>query len=79
MAKEESAIVIDWEVIEILGWWRYKVVLSWMDGMSVDVYTSWKMKKNNIRIIPWDVVQVELNPYDMSKGRIIYRSTWWKR
>lgn len=78
MTKESSAIVVDWEVMEILGWWRYKVSLLEMDWMIVDVYTSWKMKKNKINIIPWDVVQVELNEYDLTKGRILYRSMWKK-
>lgn len=78
MTKESTAIVVDWEVVEILWWWRYKVSLLEMDWMLVDVYTSWKMKKNKINIILWDVVQVELNEYDLTKGRILYRSMWRK-
>lgn len=79
MSKDDSVLTLDWEVVEVLWWWKYKVVISWMEGVEVEVYTSWKMKKNNIKIIVWDVVQVELNPYDMRKWRIIFRSLWWKK
>jgi translation initiation factor IF-1 len=40
----------------------------------VTAHVSGKMRKNFIRIIPGDAVTVELSPYDLSKGRIIYRA-----
>jgi translation initiation factor IF-1 len=42
-------------------------------GHMVTAHVSGKMRKNFIRIIPGDDVTVELSPYDLSKGRIIYR------
>ncbi len=69
----EEAIVVDWVVEKILGWWSYQIKVDDMD-MFVTAYASGKMKKFNIKIIEWDRVQVELNEYDPSKWRIIYRS-----
>ncbi len=61
-------------VVEILGWWKYKVHLYEYD-MMIEGYVSGKMKKNNIRIIPGDYVKVELSQYEPTKWRITYRST----
>ena len=36
-------------------------------------YLSWKMRNNLIKLIEWDTVLVELSPYDLTKGRIIFR------
>lgn len=72
MAENSTAIVMEWIVTKTLWWWTYQVKLEWMD-MVVIAYPSWKMKKNNIKIIEWDKVQLELNEYDPTKWRIIYR------
>ena len=50
---------------------RFKVRLQ--NGQEIMAYVSGKMRKFFIRILPGDKVKVELSPYDMSKGRIIYR------
>jgi len=42
--------------------------------IEVTAYAAWKMKRFNIKIIPWDIVKVELSPYEPTKGRITYRS-----
>lgn len=42
--------------------------------LEVTAYAAGKMKKHNIKIIPGDIVKVELSPYEPTKGRITYRS-----
>nr|WP_307777790.1 translation initiation factor IF-1 [Metamycoplasma hyosynoviae] len=49
----------------------YEVLLD--NGITIKAFTSGKMTLHNIKMIPGDVVDVELSPYDMSKGRIVYR------
>ena len=70
MAKEEK-ITLDAEVTEALPDARFKVKLE--NGQEILAYVSGKMRKFFIRILPGDRVTVELSPYDMTKGRIIYR------
>ena len=43
------------------------------NGHEVLAHISWKMRMHYIRILPGDKVQVELTPYDLSRGRITYR------
>lgn len=40
---------------------------------SIICYVSGKMRKNNIKLLPGDKVQLEMTPYDLTKGRIVYR------
>lgn len=72
--KEKDSDVIEFEGIidDILGFGNYSVLLNDV-GMKVIAYASWKMNKNNISIIQWDKVRVELNPLDPTKWRIVYR------
>lgn len=72
MAKEE-AIEVEGLVLEILWWGKYKVQIIDMD-MEVEAYAAGKMKKFRIKIIPWDLVTVELNTYEPTKWRIVYRT-----
>lgn len=72
MAKAE-AIEVEGLVVEILWWGKYKVQLMDMD-MEVEAYAAGKMKKFRIKIIPGDLVTVELNPYEPTKWRIVYRT-----
>ena len=71
MAKEES-IQMDGVVIETLPNTRFRVELE--NGHVVTAVISGKMRKHYIRILTGDTVTVELTPYDLSKGRIIYRA-----
>jgi translation initiation factor IF-1 len=71
MAKEE-AIQMDGVVVETLPNTTFKVELE--NGHVVTAHISGKMRKHYIRILTGDQVTVELTPYDLSKGRIIYRS-----
>ncbi len=68
-----DVIEVEWVVTELLWWWVYKVLVNDMD-LEVTAYAAWKMKRFNIKIIPWDLVKVELSPYEPTKWRIVYRS-----
>jgi translation initiation factor IF-1 len=70
MAKEEL-IEMRGKVAEILPDSRYRVVLT--NGHELVAYTGGKMRKNHIRIIAGDDVTLELSPYDLTKGRIMFR------
>jgi translation initiation factor IF-1 len=70
MAKEEL-IEMRGRVAEILPDSRYRVVLE--NGHELVAYTGGKMRKNHIRIIAGDDVTLELSPYDLNKGRIMFR------
>lgn len=70
MAKEES-IEVDGIVEEALPNAMFRVVLE--NGHVVLAHISGKMRKFYIRILTEDKVKVELSPYDLSRGRIIYR------
>jgi translation initiation factor IF-1 len=70
MAKEDS-IEVEGVVIEILPNAMFRVELK--NGHRVLGHISGKMRKNFIRILPGDHVMVELTPYDLSRGRIVYR------
>ena len=70
LAKEEK-ITLEAEVTEALPDARFRVKLE--NGQTILAYVSGKMRKFYIRILPGDKVTVELSPYDMTKGRIVYR------
>jgi translation initiation factor IF-1 len=70
MAKEE-ALQVEGRVKEALANTQFRVELD--NGHHVIAHIAGRMRKNFIRIIPGDVVTVELSPYDVSKGRIVYR------
>ncbi|HWB19457.1 MAG TPA: translation initiation factor IF-1 [Phycisphaerales bacterium] len=70
MPKEEK-ITIEAEVTEALPDARFMVRLP--NGNEILGYVSGKMRKFFIKILPGDKVTIELSPYDMSKGRIIFR------
>ena len=70
MAKEEL-LEMRGRVAEILPDSRYRVVLE--NGHELVAYTGGKMRKNHIRIIAGDDVTLELSPYDLTKGRIMFR------
>ncbi len=70
MGKEE-AISAQGTVIETLPNAMFKVELE--NGHRVLAHISGKMRMHYIKILPGDKVQVELSPYDLSRGRIVYR------
>ncbi len=72
MAKEEP-IKVDAIVKEALPNAMFRVKLE--NGHEVLAHVSGKMRMHYIRILPGDKVVVEMSPYDLSKGRIIYRQS----
>mgnify|MGYP003433144132 FL=1 len=70
MSKEE-AIQMEGRVVETLPNTTFRVQLQ--NGHLVTAHISGKMRKNYIRILTGDTVTVEMTPYDLSKGRIVYR------
>ncbi len=71
MASKDGAIEIEGVVAEALPNAMFRVELT--NGHKVLAHISGKMRKNYIRILPGDRVIVELSPYDLTRGRIIYR------
>ena len=71
MAKE-GAIEMEGTVVEALANTQFRVELE--NGHNVLAHVSGKMRKNFIRIVPGDSVKVEVSPYDLNRGRIIYRA-----
>ncbi|MGB2770032.1 MAG: translation initiation factor IF-1 [Candidatus Zixiibacteriota bacterium] len=70
MPKEET-IQVEGKVIEPLPNALFRVELE--NGHRVLAHISGKMRMHFIRILPGDRVTVELSPYDLSRGRIVYR------
>ena len=70
MPKEEP-IRVQAIVVEALPNARFRVKLE--DGHKVLAHVSGKMRMHFIRILPGDEVTLEMSPYDLTKGRIVYR------
>ncbi|WP_461831874.1 translation initiation factor IF-1 [Aquifex sp.] len=69
--EKERGIVLEGEVVEALPNGMFKVKLD--TGQEVLAHIAGKLRVNFIRILPGDRVKVELSPYDLTRGRIIYR------
>ncbi len=70
MAKED-VIELDGTVLEMLPDARFRVRLD--NGHETLAYTSGRMRKSRIRVLVGDRVTVEMTPYDLTKGRVIFR------
>ena len=70
MAKEE-AIQVEGVIKETLPNAMFRVELE--NGVKVTAHTAGKLRKNRIRVLQGDNVTVEMTPYDLTKGRIIFR------
>ena len=68
---KEDAIVLEGQASEALKGGHFRITLD--NGHEVLGHLSGKMRKNRIRILPGDRVQVEVSAYDLNKGRITYR------
>lgn len=71
MAKEEN-IRMQGTITEVMPNTMFRVELE--NGHNVTAHISGKMRKHYIRILRGDAVTVELTPYDLNKGRIVYRA-----
>lgn len=70
MAKEDS-LEFSGSVLEVLPNNFFRVQLE--NGHTLIAYTSGKMRKNHIRVLVGDKVNIAMTPYDFSKGRIVFR------
>ncbi len=73
MAKSD-AIEVSGTVVEALPNAQFKVKLE--NGHEVLAHLSGKLRMHFIRILPGDQVTLELSPYDLTKGRIVWRGKW---
>ncbi len=71
MSNKEEGIIVEGTIVDTLPNAMFRVALE--NGHSVLAHISGKMRKYFIRILPGDKVQIELSPYDLSRGRIIHR------
>lgn len=72
MANKE-VIELTGKIIETLPGTQFRVELE--NGHKIIAHVAGKMRKHYIRIVPDDTVVVELTPYDLTKGRIVYRKS----
>ena len=68
---KEDLVEFNGTVLEVVSNAMYKVKLE--NGHEIIAYTAGRMKKNRIRVLAGDKVTVEITPYDLSKGRIVFR------
>jgi translation initiation factor IF-1 len=71
MAKED-VIKFEGTIVEVLPNTTYRVKLSNTENV-IYAYSSGKIRQNNIKILLGDTVTLEFSPYDLTKGRIVYR------
>ena len=71
MANKEEKITLEGTVIEALPATKFRVLLE--NEHEIVAYICGKMRKYYIRVLLGDRVKVELSPYDLSQGRIVYR------
>ncbi len=71
MAKNKDVIELEGKIVESLPNALFRVKVE--TGQIILAHVSGKIRKNFIRILPGDSVKLELSPYDLTRGRIIYR------
>lgn len=71
MANLKEVIKLQGKVMESLPNTQFRVQLE--NGHCIIAHISGKMRKHYIRLVPGDTVEVELTPYDLTKGRITFR------
>jgi translation initiation factor IF-1 len=69
--SKEDLIEMDGVITEIMPNQRFRVELE--NGLNVQAYTSGKMRRFRIRVVTGDRVQLQMSPYDLTKGRISFR------
>jgi translation initiation factor IF-1 len=71
VAEKEQKIELEGEILEALSNGKYRVALD--NGHETLGYLAGKMRRFRIRILPGDRIKIELSPYDLQRGRIVYR------
>ncbi|MGN6645346.1 MAG: translation initiation factor IF-1 [Cytophaga sp.] len=69
--SKQASIEQDGKILEALSNAMFRVELS--NGHQVIAHISGKMRMNYIKILPGDKVRMEMSPYDLTKGRIVFR------
>ncbi len=69
-STRSDKIEVEGKVVDVLKGGDYIVELQ--NGYTVEAYVSGKMRVNMIRILPGDTVTIELSPYDLTRGRIVW-------
>ncbi len=72
MTEKEGTLEVEGKVIEPLPNAMFRVELE--NGHKILAHISGKMRMHYIRILPGDRVKVEMSPYDLTRGRIVYRA-----
>ena len=70
MVKEEP-VRVEGRVKEVLPSTRFRCEIE--NGLQILCHVSGRMRRHRIRMLPGDIVTIEMSPYDLSKGRIVYR------
>ncbi|MCL1901131.1 MAG: translation initiation factor IF-1 [Firmicutes bacterium] len=70
--SKDDVIEAEGVILEALPNVNFKVKLS--NGHIINAYISGKLRMHYIKIIPGDTVKIEMSPYDLTKGRIVWRS-----
>ena len=71
MASQKEVITLTGSIVETLPNTQFRVELE--NGHIIVAHMSGRMRKNYIRLVPGDRVEIELTPYDLTKGRITFR------
>ncbi len=71
IVDSKDFIELQGEVLELMPAASFKIMLE--NGHEILGHLSGKMRMNKIRILPGDKVKVQMSPYDLSKGRIVFR------
>ena len=71
MAKNSDIIELEGTIVDVLPNQMFKVELE--NGHQVTCYTGGKMRQFRIRLVSGDKVKIEMTPYDLNKGRIVFR------
>jgi len=71
-AKDKNVIEVKGKVLETLPNASFLVELE-QNHHRIFAHPSGKMRRNNIRILPGDRILIEISPYDITRGRIVYR------
>jgi translation initiation factor IF-1 len=71
LSAGEEKVELEGEVVEALRGGQFRVALD--NGHETLGYAAGKMRRFRIRILPGDRIRVELSPYDLTRGRIVYR------
>lgn len=71
MTKQNDHVVAEGEITQSLGYENFKVVLD--NGIEILANVAGKVRQHHIKLMTGDKVRVEMSPYDLARGRIVYR------